>query len=92
MFDEFFNLNQIGVLNLDSTKIEKLLKKFDVKPSPKSFQKVFLNFLTFFQKKNTSTCFIVLILAFGMKLNYHFILINYPFLFLRLINTKQKNK
>ena len=26
MFDEFFNLNQIGVLNLDSTKIEKLLK------------------------------------------------------------------
>ena len=53
MFDEFFNLNQIGVLNLDSTKIEKLLKKFDVKPSPKSFlvESIFKFFNIFSKKK-----------------------------------------
>ena len=52
MFDEFFNLNQIGVLNLESTKIEKLLKKFDVKPSPKSFLvKSIFKFFNIFSKK-----------------------------------------
>ena len=53
MFDEFFNLNQIGVFKFRLNKIEKLLKKFDVKPSPKSFlvESIFKFFNIFSKKK-----------------------------------------
>ena len=51
MFDEFFNLNQIGVLNLDSTKIEKLLKKFDVNPVQRVLVESIFKFFNIFQKK-----------------------------------------